>query len=127
MSVFSLNPIDSHLRAVVWVFWTATALLFYAYAGYPLLLALLAPFRRDRRSKEEYTPMISVLIAARNEEAGIKKKIEQTLALNYPADRMELLVLSDASTDQTDAIVQSFTDPRVRLIRVDPGRGKTNA
>jgi len=127
MSVFSLNPIDSHLRAAVWVFWTATALLFYAYAGYPLLLALLAPFRRDRRSKEEYTPMISVLIAARNEEAGIKKKIEQTLALNYPADRMEILVLSDASTDQTDAIVQSFTDPRVRLIRVDPGRGKTNA
>ncbi len=127
MTLFSLPQGESQLHAAMWVFWVAALLLFYAYAGYPMLLAVIAPFRKDRRSKSEYTPSISVLIAARNEEAGIKKKIEQTLALDYPPDRMEILVLSDASTDGTDAIVKSFTDPRVRLVRVEPGRGKTNA
>lgn len=127
MRLFSLPPGNGHFQVAVWAFWAGVCLLFYAYAGYPFLLALLAALRRDRRSKADYTPSISILIAARNEEAGIRRKIEQTLALDYPANLMEILVLSDASTDQTDAIVQSFTDPRVRLVRVEAGRGKTNA
>jgi cellulose synthase/poly-beta-1,6-N-acetylglucosamine synthase-like glycosyltransferase len=72
-------------------------------------------------------PFLSILIAAYNEEAGIKKKLEQTLNLDYPKDKLEILVLSDGSTDRTDEIVRSFGDARVRLIEVTGRKGKTNA
>ncbi len=117
----------SLLHAAEVVLWVAAGLLFYVYAGYPLLLAVLAAFFRWRRPEPDYLPTLSILIAAHNEEHGIAKKLDQTLALDYPADKMEILVLSDGSTDRTDEIVRSFTDPRVRLVRVEPRRGKTNA
>ncbi len=102
-------------------------LLFYVYVGYPVLLAILALFCRRTKPGPDYYPRLSVLIAAYNEQADIQHKIEETLALEYPPDRMEILVLSDASTDQTDSIVKSFTDPRVRLLRMEGRRGKTHA
>src|SRR2546426_1433129 len=114
-----------HFAAVAW--WVAVALLLYVYAGYPLLLAALALFSRRRRPEPGCLPTLSILIAAHNEEAGIEKKLEQTLTLDYPPDKMEILVLSDGSTDRTDAIVESFADPRVRLVRVEPRLGKTHA
>src|SRR2546427_6023194 len=114
-----------HFAAVAW--WVAVALLLYVYAGYPLLLPALALFCRRRRPEPGCLPTLSILIAAHNEEAGIEKKLEQTLTLDYPPDKMEILVLSDGSTDRTDAIVESFADPRVRLVRVEPRLGKTHA
>ena len=75
------------------VFWLAMFLLFYVYAGYPLLLALIGLFVGRRRAEAGYTPRISVLIAAYNEEEAIERKIQQTLALEYPADKIEVLVL----------------------------------
>ena len=108
-------------------FWISISALFYIYVGYPLLLFCLAKLcdRRDERSG--CTPKLSILIAAYNEERGIRKKIEQTLALDYPPDKIEILVLSDGSTDHTDQIVREFTDARVRLIHVHGRKGKTNA
>ncbi len=111
-------------------FWAALTLLVYVYIGYPLLLAFLALLagRNERHTPSEgYLPTVSVLIAAYNEEKNIGQKIAQTLALDYPADHIEVLVLSDGSTDRTDAIVESFSDPRVRLLRVCPRQGKTHA
>jgi cellulose synthase/poly-beta-1,6-N-acetylglucosamine synthase-like glycosyltransferase len=105
----------------------AAGLLVYVYIGYPLLLALLSAFFRRPRPETGHTPSISVLIAAYNEEAAIRRKIEQTLALEYPPTKMEILVVSDGSTDCTDEIVKSFSDPRVRLLRVEGRRGKTIA
>jgi len=109
------------------VFWLAALLLFYVYAGYPLLLAAIGLFVRRRRPEPGYFPRLSVLIAAYNEEEAIARKIEQTLALEYPADKLEVLVLSDCSTDRTDEIVNTFPDKRVRLIRMAERRGKTYA
>jgi cellulose synthase/poly-beta-1,6-N-acetylglucosamine synthase-like glycosyltransferase len=109
------------------VFWAAALLLFYVYAGYPLLLAVFAMFVRRRRPEPGYAPQISVLIAAYNEEAAIERKIRQTLELEYPADKMEVLVLSDCSTDRTDEIVKAFPDRRVRLVRMAERGGKTHA
>jgi cellulose synthase/poly-beta-1,6-N-acetylglucosamine synthase-like glycosyltransferase len=108
-------------------FWLAAALLFYVYAGYPLLLALIGLFVRRNRSDAGYTPRISVLIAAYNEEEAIERKIQQTLALEYPKEKLEVLVLSDCSTDRTDEIVKAFPDNRVRLVRMPERRGKTFA
>src|ERR1051325_7246920 len=109
------------------VFWLAGFLLFYVYAGYPLLLALIGLFVRRQRPERGYSPSISILIAAYNEEAAIERKLQQTLALEYPADKVEILVLSDCSTDRTDEIVKTFPDPRVRLLRMPERRGKTHA
>jgi len=109
------------------LFWVSFAVLFYVYAGYPFLLVAIAMFVPRRRPKADFTPRLSILIAAYNEQTGIRRKIEQTLALDYPSDLIEILVLSDGSTDQTDAIVESFRDPRVRLLQVSGRKGKTNA
>jgi cellulose synthase/poly-beta-1,6-N-acetylglucosamine synthase-like glycosyltransferase len=109
------------------LFWTSLAALFYVYLGYPILLLLIGCFVRRTPSQSGYTPRISVLIAAYNEQAGIREKIEKTLQLDYPSELIEIVVLSDESTDRTDAIVESFQDPRVRLLRIGGRRGKTNA
>src|SRR5438309_10750583 len=103
-------------------FWLAAFLLFYVYAGYPLLLALIGLFVRRPRAEAGYTARISVLIAAYNEEEAIERKIHQTLALEYPACKIEVLVLSDCSTDHTDEIVKAFPDSRVRLVRMPERR-----
>src|SRR5579864_3191970 len=109
------------------VFWLAAFLLLYVYAGYPLLLAVVGLFVRRPRPYAGYTPRLSVLIAAYNEEDAIERKLQQTLALEYPADKIEVLVLSDCSTDRTDEIVNAFPDSRVRLVRMPERRGKTYA
>jgi cellulose synthase/poly-beta-1,6-N-acetylglucosamine synthase-like glycosyltransferase len=127
MSAVFMPPENSLLHGAAWSFWFVAALLLYVYVGYPVVLLLLSPLRRPRRSQTDYTPTLTILIAAHNEEAGIARKVEQTLALDYPLEKLEILVLSDGSTDRTDDIVQSFRDPHVRLIRVLPRRGKTNA
>lgn len=109
------------------VFWLAAFALFYVYAGYPLLLAIAGLFARGRRAEPDYFPRLTVLIAAYNEEDAIEKKLRQTLALDYPEDKLEVLVLSDSSTDRTDEIVKSFPDSRVKLVRMEERRGKTFA
>lgn len=111
----------------LFIFWACAVALVYVYVGYPALLALIAPFVPRTKPKPGYLPTLSVLIAAYNEEANIGKKVEQTLALDYPAEKLEILVLSDGSTDHTDEIIRAFKDPRVRLIRMEPRRGKTAA
>jgi cellulose synthase/poly-beta-1,6-N-acetylglucosamine synthase-like glycosyltransferase len=107
--------------------WLSFGALLYVYLGYPLLLAVVGFFVRRIKAPLGFFPTISVLIAAYNEEAGIQKKIDETLALDYPVDKMEIIVLSDCSTDLTDEIVKSCTDPRVRLFRSPQRNGKTNA
>lgn len=109
------------------LFWIFVELIFYVYLGYPLLLAFLS-LLFDRKSTEpDYTPSISVLIAAYNEAANIGRKIAQTLQLDYPADNIEIIILSDCSTDGTDEIVNQSRDPRIRLLRIPERGGKTNA
>lgn len=127
MAVILLTQFASGTDAAKVVFWLAAFLLFYVYAGYPLLLALIGLFVRSKRFEPGYYPKISVLIAAYNEEEAIARKLEQTLALEYPADKLEVLVLSDCSTDRTDEIVTSFPDKRVRLVRMTERKGKTHA
>jgi cellulose synthase/poly-beta-1,6-N-acetylglucosamine synthase-like glycosyltransferase len=109
------------------VFWLCVVLLFYVYAGYPFLLSLVASAFPNQKAVSNNWPTLSILIAAYNEEGSIGQKIEQTLALDYPKDKLEILVLSDGSTDRTDAIVQSFAKHPVRLIRITDRKGKTHA
>ena len=103
------------------------AAIVYTYVGYPVLILLIGACYRRRSPNLEYCPTISVLIAAHNEAASIGRKIEQTLALDYPTDKLEIIVSSDCSTDGTDEIVRSFRDRGVRLIQAKKWRGKTAA
>lgn len=108
-------------------FWLSMGLLLYTYLGYPLLLAAFAATRPKPKEPPPYFPKVSVLIAAHNEEDTLAKTIRNTLSLDYPADKLELIVASDASTDGTDSILQSIRDPRVRWLRLPTQAGKTQA
>ena len=102
--------------------------LLYVYAGYPLCLWILGRFRSIRHVIDEnYLPEVSVLIAARNEQNDIAWKVQQTLSWDYPQDRLQVLVASDASNDQTDEILQQMSDPRLTWIRIKERGGKVRA
>jgi cellulose synthase/poly-beta-1,6-N-acetylglucosamine synthase-like glycosyltransferase len=86
------------------VFWVAVGLIVYTHAGYPLLLWLVSRLRRARRSDRHATghsPHVSLIVAAHDEADVIAGKVENALALDYPRDRLELIVASDGSTDRT--------------------------
>jgi cellulose synthase/poly-beta-1,6-N-acetylglucosamine synthase-like glycosyltransferase len=109
-----------------WAFWIVFGLICFPFVAYPAILYLLGVFRResDYPQLTEF-PFVSVLFAARNEEDCIAQRIENLLSLDYPADRMEILVASDASTDRTDEIVRGYEDRNVKLFRSDNRQGKS--
>jgi len=108
------------------IFWISFSFLFYIYFLYPLLLGILFFARKKPVSFDEtYEPSVSLIIAAYNEEAVIGSKIENSLKLDYPTNKLEILVFSDASSDRTDEIVKSYSDRGVKLVRVEGRRGKT--
>jgi glycosyltransferase involved in cell wall biosynthesis len=111
------------------VFWAAAALLAYTWVGYPLLLALAGRLARRRaRARRRATPRVSVIVAAYNEAGCIEAKLDSTLARQrYPREQLEVVVVSDGSTDDTDARVLRYPDHRVRLVRQEPRAGKSPA
>jgi cellulose synthase/poly-beta-1,6-N-acetylglucosamine synthase-like glycosyltransferase len=108
------------------LFVVSLAALAWTHVGYPLAAALGARVRtRGVRVDDGFEPTVSVIVAAYNEEAVIERRLENLLALDYPADKLELVVASDASSDRTDELVGRFA-PRVRLLRCPRG-GKVAA
>ncbi len=106
--------------------WTCLLTVGYVYLGYPLTLLLVrrrspGPVRRGRQ------PHVTVVIAAFNEVAHIAATVRNKLAQDYPAELLDVIVVSDGSTDGTDAAVASLDDPRVTLLRQEPRQGKTLA
>ena len=108
------------------LFWLCAAVCVYVYLGYPALLWVLSRVREQPVRAGDYTPLASFVIAAYNEEHNIAAKIENSLSLDYPADKIEVLVVSNGSTDRTDEIVRGWNDPRVRLLAL-PQPGKMQA
>jgi len=106
------------------VFWASLALLVYVYAGYPLLLFLVGSlYRERRRSGLARLPRVSLIISAYNEEEVIREKIQNSLRLDYPRERLEVVVASDGSTDGTVAIAGEYVGDGVRVFDL-PRRGK---
>lgn len=104
----------------------ALAVIGWVYLGYPVVLGIVAWLREKPVARAAVTPPVTIVICAYNEERDIRRKLEECLATDYPADRLEILVASDGSTDRTDDIVREFA-PRVRLMRVEGRGGKTIA
>jgi cellulose synthase/poly-beta-1,6-N-acetylglucosamine synthase-like glycosyltransferase len=106
------------------LFWGTLGALAWTHVGYPLAAGALARVRERRVAKDpEWQPRVAVIVAAHDEEAVIERRLENLLALDYPADRVELVVASDASSDRTNELVEGVAarEPRVRLL--DCARG----
>lgn len=108
------------------VFWASLATLGATYAGGPAVLALRAARRPRPHRPAPIEPTVSIVIAAHDEEASIGTKLDHLHALDWPADRLEIVVVSDGSTDATEAIVAGHADRGVRLI-ARPWEGKAAA
>jgi cellulose synthase/poly-beta-1,6-N-acetylglucosamine synthase-like glycosyltransferase len=109
--------------AAVWIFWVSIAFLFYAYGGFALLVGLVGLVQRRGVRKLPITPSVTLIIAAYNEEKIIAERLDNALAMDYPRDRLQILVASDGSTDGTDDIVASYASKGVLLLSL-PRRGK---
>ena len=107
------------------------AVLIYTYAGYPILVAILARlFPLRTRDDAAFEPMVSVLIPVFNASQFVAPKLESLLAQEYPATRLEVLIYSDGATDGSDRLVEEYADKypgRIRLIRAKDRRGKPTA
>jgi poly-beta-1,6-N-acetyl-D-glucosamine synthase len=126
-NVFHQQYHENHMAVVaLTVFVCATGFVIYALAGYPLLLWLTAR-RRPRPIHKQFVPRtVTVLLPVHNGEKWIREKLESILALDYPRELMQIVVLSDGSEDATDSIVSEFKDPSIEFIRVQKG-GKAQA
>jgi glycosyl transferase family 2 len=111
------------------LFWISAGFTVYVYIGYPILLWGLQAVFHSSPHKQSIEPSVSLLVAAYNEAAAIADKIRNSLALDYPADKLEVVIASDGSKDATAEIVRSLAAAeaggRVRLLDFKTNRGKT--
>lgn len=112
------------------IFWVSLFAIGYAYLGYPALLWMLTRVINPKTTgrfvdNEEPLPSVTLLISAYNEEKVIAEKIHNALSLDYPADLLEIVVVSDGSSDRTPQIVSEFADKGIVLRHYEGRMGKT--
>lgn len=105
------------------LFWASVGIIVYSYVGFSIILIIWGTLRRRRVHKQQITPSMSLIIAAYNEEQGIAQKIENSLALDYPKQLLEIIIASDGSDDRTNEIVRQYEPQGVKLLSF-PRRGK---
>src|SRR5262245_22711427 len=108
------------------VFWVLCGLVFYVYAGYPLMLHVWARLarRKTHGAVRQSEPSVSIVIAARNEARRVPGRLENIRQLDYPAGKQQVIVVSDGSTDDTMGVLAR--NPRVVAVDVSAG-GKARA
>lgn len=109
------------------IFWLTFAALFYVYLGYPLIVFLVSRVSPREIERAAFEPTVSVIITAYNEERAIRAKLENTLAIDYPPEKLEIIVASDCSNDKTDDIARAFSGSGAKLYRQAERGGKTSA
>lgn len=112
---------------MIYLFVIMLFLIFYHIIGYPVILSFFSKQKEVKYPELENFPTITVICAAYNEEKHIKEKIESFLKLDYPKDKIKMLVISDDSTDKTNDIVREFSNENIELIVQKPRRGKQSA
>ena len=109
------------------LFYLSIIMIGYIYFGYPLTAFLFGRIRNNVVIKNSFTPSVTLVIAAYNEIECIEKTLKNKIALKYPKDKLEIIVISDGSTDGTDEAVETFSSEDIRLIRQEIRSGKTAA
>lgn len=109
------------------LFWLTFIIIFYHYCGFPLVTAIMAITQKKKIDKKEITPSVSLIIAAYNEEKVIVEKIKNSFQLDYPKDKLQIIVVSDGSTDTTPKIVANYKFQGVESLFLPERRGKTAA
>ncbi len=117
------------MEAAEWLFWGAWAIVIYSYVVFPVGLAVAARLfgvhtQTFAEVPDHALPSVTMVVAAYNEAASLPEKLENTWAVDYPADRFRLLVGSDGSTDATNAILAACDDPRLDARAFKERRGK---
>jgi biofilm PGA synthesis N-glycosyltransferase PgaC len=111
----------------VWIFWGSAVVIAYTYFGYPGWLWLRGRWRRTDVTRGSYAPFVSIVMVVRNEECVLERKLKNLLALDYPAELTQLVVVSDGSTDGTEAILHSYaSNSRVNVVLNQLYRGKAS-
>ena len=111
--------------AAGWVFWTSALLLAYVYFGYPVLAAVRARLTHRRRLRARIEPWVSIVVVANNEEDRICARIENLLALDYPHNRLEIVIASDGSTDRTVMRARLYENRGISVRSFALRRGKS--
>ena len=106
------------------LYWVALLTMLYLYFGYPLAMFLLSLTRRKPPRKEYINPAVSILMPVYNEEEYIEDKIKSMLSVDYPENKVEILIGSDGSTDGTEEIVRKYVNGMVKLYSGEERRGK---
>jgi biofilm PGA synthesis N-glycosyltransferase PgaC len=110
------------------IFWTTLAILLYSYLGYPVLLGISGLLhRKPVRKATNQLPRVSIVIAAHNEADRLGRRIQNCLELDYPSDQLELVVISDGSTDETEGVLARYEVPNLRWAASDRRLGKAAA
>ncbi len=112
---------------MILIFWLSTLFLFYTYIGYPLLMFLWAKFRPNPIKSDSIEPAVTVVISAFNEQDRIVARIENILEQNYPTDKLDIIVVSDGSTDDTIENLNKINSDRVTVISLKQNVGKSIA
>ena len=108
-----------------WVFWMSATFIAYTYLGYPLWLWIRSRWWRKPVRSGPYIPFLSIIMIVRNEEKVLPRKLRNLLDLNYPDESLEIVMVSDGSTDSTNQILSEHTaNPRVRVILNPQQQGK---
>lgn len=112
---------------IAFIFWVCIFLILYTYGFYPLILGILARLAPQGDLYKSYEPTVTLLIAAYNERETISSKLENSLALDYPHERLQILIAADGSDDGTDAVVRKFSERGVELSFEPQRNGKMAA
>jgi len=108
-----------------WVFWMSATFIAYTYLGYPLWLWIRSRWCRKPVRSGPYIPFLSIIMIVRNEEKVLPRKLRNLLDLNYPDESLEIVMVSDGSTDSTNQILSEHTaNPRIRVILNPQQQGK---
>ncbi len=109
------------------LFWSSLSLIFVAYAGYPIALYFRARLWPRPIRRASISPHVSIVLAVRNEEQNLPRKLDNLAALDYPKDRLEIIVVSDGSTDETNNILTPWENSQRRAVILSEHRGKATA
>ena len=108
------------------IFWLSVGLIFYAYAGYPLVLLVIARWNRQPVRKGDFLPSVSVVMAVRNEGHRLPRKLENLRQMEYPHHLLQIVIVSDGSSDATEAILLAERN-RIDAIVLETSVGKAAA